>query len=261
MRKLSIIIPAYNEEKRIEKTLSSYLDYFEMIREQKNLDYEILIVINNTTDRTPEIVRKMSRKNKRLVSINLVKGGKGYATIEGFKEVLKKDQDFIGFVDADLATLPEHFYELVEKMGSHHGAIASRYIKGAKIDPKPTVQRLIAKRLFNTMVRSVLFMPYKDTQCGAKVFRRKAIEDSIHEVTMSRWAFDVDLLYAIRKNGYSIREIPTVWSDKEYSTINFWNAGPWMALGVLRLRILNSPLKGFLRLYDYGLNYINKLVN
>jgi hypothetical protein len=76
---------------------------------------------------------------------------------------------------------------------------------------------------------------------------------------MSRWAFDVDLLYSIRKKGCRILEYPTKWYDIEYAKINFWQAGPWMALGVVRLRLINSPINSFLRIYDKILQHISFL--
>ena len=107
-------------------------------------------------------------------------------------------------------------------------------------------------------------MPYRDTQCGAKIFKREAIEKILHEITITRWAFDVDLLYRLENHGFKIREFPTVWRDKKYSHINFKRAGPLMALAAIRLRIVNSPFKGFMRLYDNlpaGLKIYRKLLN
>ena len=75
---------------------------------------------------------------------------------------------------------------------------------------------------------------------------------------MSQWAFDAELLYHLHKQGYKIKSVPTKWYDKEYSKINFWRAGPWMALGVVRLRLLNSNLKSFVRIYDKLIRFIPK---
>ena len=254
MDKLSIIMPAYNEEKRIGRTLEVYSFYFESLRKDKILDYEILVVINNTTDRTEEIVREIAGKNKRIIYLNLKPGGKGFAVIEGFKDALKRDNNLIGFVDADMATLPEDFYFLVKNIGNCGGIIASRYIKGSVINPKPTFQRRITSRMFNMLVRSMFFIPYRDTQCGTKIFKRRALESILTSLSMSQWAFDVELIYNLRKKGFAVREMPTKWSDREYSKINFLKAGPWMGLAVIRLRLINSPLKDFVRFYDRMLN-------
>ena len=129
-------------------------------------------------------------------------------------------------------------------------AIGSRYIKGSLINPKPTLQRRFVSRIYNIFIRSLFLFPYRDTQCGAKVLSRGAAIEVTRNMQMTKWAFDVEMLYVLWKNNFSITEVPTVWSDKKYSTINFWKSGPWMALAVLRLRILHSPFKKFIKIYD-----------
>jgi len=256
MKKISLIIPAYNEERRIGKMLENYSYYFEKLRKNKKLDYELIVVINNTTDKTDKIVNSYIKKNERIFCLNFERGGKGFAVIEGFKHALKKNNDFIGFVDADMATPPEQYFKLIEKINNVDGVIADRYLNGSKIYPAPSWKRIAARKLFNFVIRSFLLIPYGDTQCGAKVFRRKAIEKIINSIGMSNWAFDVDLLYNLKKNGFRIIPCKTLWYDKEYSKINFWKAGPWMALAIVRLRILNSPFQRFIRIYDKLIGYI-----
>ncbi len=256
--KISIVVPAHNEERRIGKTLSHYSSYFENLRRNNVLDYEIIIVINNTKDGTEKIVKDHKKLNPNIKHMNLVKGGKGYAVIEGFKEALKGSSNLIGFVDADMATSPEEYYKLLQGITNVHGVIADRYLSSSLVIPKPSAKRVMARRLFNFVIRSSLFLPFGDTQCGAKIFRREAVQSVIPKLTMSQWAFDVELLYTLRKNGFRVRAIPTIWMDKEYSKINFWQAGPWMALGVIRLRIINSPLRRFIRIYDKFIGFIPK---
>ncbi len=248
-------MPAYNEERRIGKTLEIYSGYFEGLRRRKKLDYEIIVVINNTRDKTEEIVKKFRKENKRIRHLNFERGGKGFAVIEGFKNALKRDSSLIGFVDADMATSPEEYYKLIQSIGEADGAIASRYMRGALIEPKPTMQRLLAKRAFNVLSRALLLLPFKDTQCGAKIFKRDALKKILDNISLSQWAFDVDLLYSIKKAGFKIKEIPTRWFDKEYSKINFWRAGPFMVLGVLRLRLYHSPLRSLIKIYDKILGF------
>lgn len=256
--RISVVMPAYNEEKRIGKTLEAYSEYFENLRKFKNVDYEMLVVINNTKDKTEEITANYSKKNKNIRYINLIRGGKGYAIVEGFKDVLKKESDLIGFVDVDMATSPEEFWKLAENIGRYDGAIADRYIPRARVYPPNTFRRLIVSRIFNILIRGLFFMPYRDTQCGAKVFKREVIKKILPKLSFSHWAFDVDLIYNIKKEGFKIKSVPTVWVDKEYSKINFWKAGPWMAFGIVRLRLINSPFKDFARFYDFVFNLINR---
>ncbi len=258
MKTLGLVIPAHNEERRIGPTLEEYGLFFDKLASQKILDCKIYVVINNTIDKTEQIVKKYSNKYKRISYVDLLHGGKGYAIIEGFKHFIKGNFDLIGFVDADMATSPEEFYKLVLASKNADGAIADRYLPASKIRPKPSLSRLFAKRLFNFLIRTLLFLPFGDTQCGAKVFKKKPLQSVMKNLSMSQWAFDVELLYHIYKKEFDIRVVPTVWTDKEYSTINFWRAGPWMALGVLRLRILNSPFRIFLKIYDKFIGFIPK---
>jgi len=256
-QKISIIIPAYNEEKRIGRTLEDYCKFFKSKKKEKELDFEIIVVINNTHDRTEEIVKHFQKSCKELKYLNFKQGGKGFAIVEGFKEALKdKNISLIGFVDADMATPPYAFYDLIKNINNFDGIIASRYVKGAIVKPKPSIQRIIISRIFNFLVRILFLMPYKDTQCGAKLFKRKVIETIRNEIGITQWAFDVDLLYKIQKHKFKIKEHPTVWADKEYSKINFIKAGPRMALSIIRLRLINSKLKFIVRGYDLLPNWL-----
>ena len=254
MEKISIIIPAYNEERRIGETLEKNLKFFKNLKKNKILDFEIIAVVNGSRDKTIDIVKDFSKKNKELKYLNLKRGAKGYAVIEGFKEALKSNSNLIGFKDADMATKPEVYYDLIKKINNYDGIIASRYVKGSIINPKPTFERIFASRIFNFFIRIILGLRFRDTQCGAKLFKRKALEKTIPKLTFSQLAFDVDILYTMKKMGFKIKEIPTVWSDKEYSKVNFAKSGPVMLLAVIRLRILNSIFKSLIKIYDWIVN-------
>lgn len=248
--KVSIIMPAYNEEKRIGETLNKYSIYFNSLKNRNILNYEILVVINGTTDKTEEVVKLIKKKNNTIRYLNLEKGDKGYAVIEGFKNALKRNNELIGFVDTDMATSPESFYRLIKEIEGYDCAIASRWVKGSIIKTKQTSLRRIMSISFNFLVRSLFLMPYKDTQCGAKLFRRKIIESIINEIGITRWAFDVDLIYRIRKKGFRIKEAPTIWEDKKNSKLNISKVPFEMFAGIVRLRLINSPFKFIVRVYD-----------
>jgi glycosyltransferase involved in cell wall biosynthesis len=261
MEKLIIIIPAYNEEKRIENTLKEYSKFFGEKERKKEIKYRILVVINNSKDKTEEIVKNYKKRNKKIDYLNFKQGGKGFAIIEGFREALKdRDSSLIGFVDADMATSPEAFYDLAKNIDDFEGIIASRYVKGAVVKPKQSLQRIIVSRVFNFLVRSLFFMKYKDTQCGAKLFKRKAIESIINSLGMTQWSFDVDLLYQLKKRNISVKEYPTIWADKEYSKVNFMKAGPRMALSAVRLRIINSVFEPLLRAIRIIAKFVERFI-
>lgn len=206
-----IIIPACDEEKRIGRTLEEYGRFF------VNMPVEILVVINNTTDKTEEIIRRAMQKYSNIKYLNFKQGGKGFAIIEGFKEALAKKSELIGFVDADMSITPQAFYCLIKNIKNYDGIIASRRIKGARV--KKILKRKVISAVFNFVVRSLFLLPYQDSQCGAKLFKRKPIEKVIDKLTQKGWIFDVDLLYMLKKEKFKIKEYPTIWEDKEGSKI------------------------------------------
>ncbi|MEK6889670.1 MAG: glycosyltransferase [Nanoarchaeota archaeon] len=247
---VSIVIPAYNEEKRIGKTLEAYSKYFENLRIKGELNYEILISINNTSDKTEEIVKRYAKKNKNIRYLNLIKGGKGYAIIEGFKEALKRKFNLIGFVDADMSTSPPSFYDLIINLKPYDGIIGNRWASKSIISQKQSGLRRLASRIFNFLVKSLFLMSYQDTQCGAKIFRREVIEKIVNKILITQWAFDVNLLFLCKKYNFKVIEHPTTWEDKGDSKIKVVKASLKMFFGILRLRLINSPLNDLVRLYD-----------
>lgn len=247
---ISIVIPAHNEEKRIGPTLEAYGQYFHEKAKEKKLDWEIIVVINNTQDRTPEIVKKYSKKYKGIRVIEFVQGGKGFAIIEGFKEALKnKKAELIGFVDADMATSPEAFYDLIKNINDYDGIIASRWKKGSKVVEKKSIIRKLYSEVFNFLVRSILLLNYKDTQCGAKLFKREALEEIISELGLTKWAFDIDLLYKMKRHKFKVSETTTYWEDKAGSHITF-RAPIQMFVALIRLRLIYSPFNFVVKAYD-----------
>ena|SRR3989338_683948 len=249
--KVSIIIPAHNEQRRIGKTLKVYSEYFEKLRKERILDYEIIVSINATTDKTKDIVKSFQKSNKRILYLDLIQGGKGHAIIEGFKLALKDKRELIGFVDADLATPPEAFHDLIKNIGDYDGVIASRWLKGSIIRTKQTLLRKITSNGFNFVVRSMLFLPYADTQCGAKLFKKDTIAKVINGLNITKWAFDIDLLYNIKREKLNIKEIPTIWEDKKESKLNLIVVPFQMFIAVLRIRLLHSPFGFVIKAYDH----------
>lgn len=238
MEKLSIIIPACNEENRIQNTLDQYIVFF-----TKNYqEFELILVPNGCEDGTEEIVREYSKNNPNLKYKTVKeKIGKGGALIEGFKVATG---NIISFVDADGATSPQALYDLVKKLEDNDGVIGSRWMKGANILIRQSWKRRMASRGFNLLVRVLFGLPFKDTQCGAKVFRARIVKDIVNEVGATDFSFDVDLLYKLKKRGYEkIEEVPITWEDQTGSTLKLKKMIPLMFLSILRLRLLNSSLK------------------
>jgi len=248
MKKISIIIPAHNEEKRIEETLKDYFVFFEKLKKKNILDFEIVVVLNGCIDNTKKAVERY--KNKKLKILEFEKPGKGSAIINGFKYSLKKDFDLIGFIDADGATPPEAFYDLIKNIKSFDGVIANRWDKRSKIKTKQTVLRRTMSRSFNLIVRSLFLFPHQDTQCGAKLFKRELIEKILAKLGSSEWNFDVDLLFYARRERAMIKSLPTEWNDKKESKINIRKTPFRMFFSALRLRLVHSPFKFILRFHS-----------
>lgn len=208
--KLSIVIPAKNEEDRIADTLESYLDFFPAC--------EIIVVINNSIDQTEVIVSEFSRKYPKIKHINIPQAiGKGGAVQAGFKLA---QGDLIGFVDADGSTSPPQFQKLLDQLDSYDVAIASRWVSGAKFLKKQPLSRRFLGRAFNLSVKAITGLSYNDTQCGAKVFKKELIDFLLPKLKIRDFAFDVEILYLCKKYEFKVLEIPIEWEDKEGSTLS-----------------------------------------
>ena len=248
---ISIVIPAYNEEERIGKILERYANFFRQKKKDKEIgNFEILIVINNTKDKTEEIVKEFSKKYKEIRYLNFLQGGKGFAITQGFKDALKRDNELIGFVDADMSTPPEAFYDLIRNIGNYDGVIGDRWHKRSKITKKQGPLRRFISRGYNLIIRTLFFLPFKDTQCGAKLFKRKVLEGNINKIVSSQWNFDIALLFCLRKESKArIKSIPTIWNNDENSKVNLKRTPVRMFASSIRLRLIHSPFKFIVRAY------------
>jgi len=248
MEKVAIIIPAYNEEKRIETTLKNYLSYFRNLKKDKIVDFEIIIVLNGCTDNTLEVVNKFKGKDVKI--LNFKQGGKGFAILEGFKASLKSRRNLVGFVDADGSTPARAFFDLIKNIGNFDGIIADRWNKKSTITPKQNIFRRLISRGYNFIVRSMFVFPYRDTQCGAKLFTRNILKKNVNKLISSNWNFDVALLFCLRKESNAkIRSIPTEWHDQIGSKVNLRRTPLKMFLAALRLRLIHSPFRGLVIIY------------
>lgn len=249
--KLSIIIPAYNEEQRLPPTLKAYLDYYEP---RLGADFEIVVVVNGSRDGTERIARDVAEAHPVVrVIVEPRAVGKGGAIILGFQAA---GGNLIGFVDADGATQPPAFDDLVQHIGDAGAIIASRWFKESRVYPPQPLKRRVASRIFNFFVRWFFKVKIRDTQCGAKILTRDAVQAVLPQIGITRWAFDVDLLFKLRRARFKIVEHPTVWHDIGGSQLKIGRASTEMFIAIARLRLLYSPFKWIVDLYDHTLGLL-----
>ncbi len=214
-----VVVPAYNEEKRIEKTVRDYAEYFD----HRAL---ILVVVNGCHDRTVEIVRELAGayQNVKYVEFSEVIG-KGGAVQEGFRHIISlsknteyeiRDASLIGFVDADEATTPVEYDRLAKQLGDFDGVIGSRFLKESVVSGRSWMRGVVG-HLFHWVVRIFFHLPYADTQCGVKMFRAEALKKILPDLRIRNMAFDVEILVVAQKHGLRIKEAATIWDGKPNS--------------------------------------------
>jgi dolichyl-phosphate beta-glucosyltransferase len=231
---VSIVIPAYNEERRLPPTLLDMVDYFD----RQPFSYEIIVVDDGSRDGTGEVVRKFERVRQQVKLIQLPKNqGKGHAVRLG---VLNTHGKTILFADADGATPIEEFarlYAVIQSGGEV--AIGSRALASLDTKVSTSVHRRLLGRLFNRWVNTVLLPSITDTQCGFKMFSRDAALFLFRRQNSDRFSFDVEILYIARKAALRIQEVAINWNNIPGSKVNLVVDSLRMLRDVLRFRVLH----------------------
>jgi glycosyltransferase involved in cell wall biosynthesis len=242
---LLLLIPAYNEEARIEPVLREFAQYFQ---EHYHGKFSLVVVLNGCRDNTLGVVERVARDFPAIRAENFPDPiGKGGALIEGLR--LAPAADVIGYVDADGASPPRALHALVKLIGEADCVIGSRWLPGAVLHQAQTKLRRFTSRCFHLVVESLFLMHIKDTQCPCKVLRRSAVEAIHSSLRIADLAFDVNLLVSLKRAGFSIREVPTEWTDKIGSkvTASLFRSSFTMFLSVVRIRLIYSPFYPWLR--------------
>lgn len=226
---LSIIIPAYNEEKRLPGALEQIL---QLLQEQ---DYpaEVLVVENGSQDRTFEIAAAFADWHPAFRAIHETRRGKGLAIQRGMLEAVGA---YRFMCDADLSMPVGEIARFIPpNLDNFDIAIASREAPGAVRYNEPAVRHL-GGRLINTMIRWLALPGLQDTQCGFKCFRAAVAEDLFKRQTMAGWSFDVEILYIARKRNYQVVEVPIPWYYSSDSKINALQDTLKMGKDILQIR-------------------------
>ena len=204
----SLVIPAYNEENRIQS----------LFDEIPVFDGELIVVCDGT-DRTADCVSRIAGSRTDLRIRCLVfdhRLGKGGGVIEGLKAA---QAPLVGYFDADGSTSIDEMKRLFLTLTTVDGAIGSRWIPGSTLKVRQSVLRQMESRAFNLLIRVLFGLTYHDTQCGAKVFKKSAI-DAVLPLMISRgFEFDVELLWRLQSAGYRVCEVPIEWQNKGDSRV------------------------------------------
>lgn len=216
--RLSVIIPAYNEEKRIPKTLAEIDEYLK----NQNYDSEIIVVNDGSKDKTAEAIRERVSmiKNLKLID-NRINQGKGAVVRQG---LLSAQGEFRLFTDADNSTSIDQIEKMwPEFKKGYEIIIGSRDVKGAVLDPpQPFLRQVILGEGFK-LFRKIIIGLWKiqDTQCGFKCFTKESAENIFPKCKIDRFAFDPEILIIAKKLGYKIKEIPVYWKNDPESKVKF----------------------------------------
>lgn len=234
-KKLSVILPCYNEESIIEKIIKELLDF-----SKNNKDYEFIFVDDGSKDNTLDIIEKTLQKSKNKftkVSSYTPNKGKGYAIKEG---VRNSQGDLICFIDSDLAYSLDHLERLRSELQKYDVVIGSRGLsKGNERNIK--FSRILAGRVYNIFSRIILGLPYTDMQAGIKGYRKDVAKDLFSKQKLNDFAFDVEVIYLAKKKGYKIGEIPARVSEEHKNQIS-------------QVNLIRDSLKMFLDLIKIKLN-------
>ena len=239
---LLLLIPAYNEEQRIGPVLREFAEYFQHEFPGR---FQLLVVLNGCRDNTLGVVEQAGRDFPSIRALNFPEPiGKGGALIEGLK--LAGLADLVGYVDADGATSPQAFHQLLRRLDDTGAdcAVGSRWLPESVLHQSQTHLRRFISRGFHYIVEALFWMGLKDTQCPAKVMRRTAVEKIHPFLRTADLAFDVNLIYSLKHAGFRVVEIPIEWTDKIGSKVtqSLMRSSLVMFLSVVRLRLFYSPL-------------------
>ena len=242
---LLILIPAYNEESRIEPTLRNYAQYFGA---HYTGQFRVVVILNGCRDNTLGVVQRVAQEFPSVGFLDFKAPiGKGGALIEGLK--LAAFGDYIGYVDADGATPPKSLLQLIPHLAKADCVIGSRWLPGAVLQKTQTKLRRFISRCFHLIVETLFWMHIADTQCPCKIMRREAVEKIHDSLRIADLAFDVNLLVSLHRTGLKVVEVPIEWEDKVGSkvTSSLFRSALTMLLSVVRLRLIYSPFYQWLR--------------
>ncbi len=231
---LSVIIPAYNEEARIARSLVAAADYLAALPASA----EMIVVDDGSRDGTAAAVEAFGAARAPRPAIRLLRNGrnrgKGYSLKHG---VLLSKGEFLLLSDADFSTPIDELPRLLRPVREEGCGIAigSRALPESRIEVRQPAWRQMMGKCFNLLVRTLTGLPFVDTQCGFKVMRRSQVMPLFRAARVERFAYDVEILYLARKAGVKIAEVPVIWRDAAGSKVNAVRDSLDMLLDIVRV--------------------------
>ncbi len=238
---LTVVVPAYNEAKRIGTSLERIRAYLS----RKDYPWEILVVDDGSSDETNAIVARVLADCNGKVLRYAPNRGKGHAVRYG---MLRASGRLVLFSDADLATPIEELDTLQKAIENGADvAIGSRDVPGARLERRQSLIRELGGKLFNRCVQLFAVPGIRDTQCGFKLFTSEAAANIFSLCTIDNFSFDVEVLYLARRLGYRIAEVPVTWRHQEGSKVRLWRDAPRMLRTLMRIRMTRYPVAAAVR--------------
>lgn len=227
---LSVVVPAYNEEARLPRTLERIRDYLRRAHPSS----EIIVVDDGSTDCTAQVVRALQKEMPELrLLLNGENHGKGYSVRAG---MLAARGEITLFTDADLSAPIEEAAKLLDALGSADIAIGSRALDRRLIQVHQSRARELAGILFNRMVRVATGLPFEDTQCGFKAFRTDRTRIIFEQQRIEDFGFDPEILFLARRHGLRIVEIPVLWAHDAGTKLHVVRDSLLMFVGLWQIR-------------------------
>jgi len=232
MRDVEIVLPVYNEGKILKKNVLEVKKFFD----EHSKNFLIAIVDNGSTDHTYEIAESLQSEYSNIAAFRLKEKGRGRAL--RFR-ILNSSFSFVGYMDIDLSSNLSGLLRMYEELARGYDVVI-----GSRLLPGAEVQRSLIRRFLSTgysfLVRWVLNLPYKDYQCGFKLFRRKQILNLLSLIKNNNWFFDTELIYYAHNNKLRIKEVPVLWKERKRGKVRLIPTIMEDVLGIVRLKLKNG---------------------